>query len=553
MKVVDLNREYNQLYAERSFWFSQWRELSKFILPYNGKYFHDDKMAQISRTNKIYDNAATRASKILSAGMMSGMTNPARPWFKISLEDKELADFGDVKTWLEDVTESVSSILRRSNVYRVLPSVYSEMGVFGGFAGLIDDDYNDVIRLHPFTAGEYMIGVDWTGRVDKLYREFNRTVHAVVKYFGYENVSKEIQQAYDAKEFNKEIVIRHAIYPRPVHERELGKIGNKNMPFASVYWEAGRDYILKESGFEEFPVVAPRWDVRPGDTYGNSPGMEVLGDIKQLQLDQFRKSQAIDYQANPPLQIPASMKNRESDLFPGGFTYYDETATGAGIRTAFEVNLDIRTLLDDINDIRERIRSSFYVDTFLAITSQTKQMTAYETAQRKAEQMVMLGPVVERTNNELLEPMINTVFQRLLKAGMLPPVPQELEGQDLKIEYISIMAQAQKSAAINSISAFVGELGQIAAIKPDVLDKFDSDKWVDIVSDMSGVPHDLILSDKNVSIIRQQRAEAMAQQQKQQTMLGAAEVANKVGNIPAGEGTPGEMIMDTLKQRMGQK
>ena len=85
------------------------------------------------------------------------------------------------------------------------------------------------------------------------------------------------------------------------------------------------------------------------DVYGNSPGMEALGDIKQLQHEQLRKAQGIDYQTKPPLQVPAYMKNRDVDSLPGGVTYVD--GQQGKIETAFNVNLNLQHLFMDIQDV----------------------------------------------------------------------------------------------------------------------------------------------------------------------------------------------------------
>jgi hypothetical protein len=168
-----------------------------------------------------------------------------------------------------------------------------------------------------------------------------------------------VQTAFQRGDLDGWVTIRHSIEPRA--DREVGRLDAANMPWQSCYWEAGRGdgKLLRVSGFRAFPGLVPRWATQGGDIYGSSPGMEALGDIKQLQQQQFRKSQAIDLQSNPPLQVPASMKNREMQLFPGGISFYDASLPNAGIRPAFEVQLDLRALLEDVVDVRGRINSAF--------------------------------------------------------------------------------------------------------------------------------------------------------------------------------------------------
>jgi hypothetical protein len=87
-----------------------------------------------------------------------------------------------------------------------------------------------------------------------------------------------------------------------------------------------------------------------------------------------------------------------------------------------------------------------------------------------------------------------------------------------------MLAHAQRAVGTNSIDRFVGNLGQIAQFKPDVLDKFDSDYWADAYSDMLGVDPQLIVASNQVALIRENRAKAQqaAQQQAQAPQAAAA-------------------------------
>ena len=142
----------------------------------------------------------------------------------------------------------------------------------------------------------------------------------------------------------------------------------------SVCWASAVSYthLLRESGFKRFPVLAPRWVVRGGDIYGESPAMTALGDINQLQHEQLRKAQGIDYQTKPPLQAPTSMKNRDVEMLPGGITYVDSANPHGGIRSAFEAQINLNYLLEDIRDVRDRIRGCFFADLFLMLANQTR-------------------------------------------------------------------------------------------------------------------------------------------------------------------------------------
>lgn len=518
------------LKQERSSWVGHWQEISEYLLPRSGRFFVQDANNGTRRYNRIYDSTGTRALRILAAGMMSGMTSPARPWFKLSTPDTDLNRYAPVKDWLHKTTLLMRDVFARSNSYRALHAIYSELGAFGTSASIIDDNFDKVIHHHPLTTGEFCIATNPLAEVRTLYREFQKTVGDLVLEFGIENVSPTVKTLFDNGAFDTWVPVAHIIEPRAL--RDPRKRDNKNMPFASYYYELGadKDTYLRESGYELFPAVAPRWDVSGGDIYGNSPGMEALGDIKQLQQEQLRKAQGIDYMTKPPLQAPASTKGQDEGNLPGGVVYHD--SPGPGVRTQFEVRLDLNHLLADIQDVRERVRGAFYADLFMMLANGANtRMTATEVAERHEEKLLMLGPVVERLHNELLDQKVDITFSRMLKAGIVPPVPDELNGMDLNIEYVSIMAQAQRAVGTNSIDRFVGNLGAIASMKPDVLDKFDADEWAESYSEMLGVDPDLIVPAEQVALVRKSRAQAQAQAAQQEQALAQSQVARNVSQI----------------------
>lgn len=523
---------WGQLRNERESWMTHWKEISDYLLPRSGRFFVDDRNRGDKRHNNIYDSTGTRALRVLAAGMMAGMTSPARPWFRLTTSDPQLDESAAVKAWLADVTRIMQMVFSKSNTYRALHSMYEELGAFGTASTIVLADFNSVIHHYPLTTGEFAMAADHRGQVNTLYREFQMTVAQTVAEFGRDNCSLTVQNLFTRGALDQWVTVMQAIEPRA--DRDLTKRDDRNMAWKSVYFEkaGNEDQILRESGFKEFPALCPRWATSGGDIYGNSPAMEALGDVKQLQHEQLRKAQGIDYKTKPPLQVPSSMKSREVDTLPGGISFVDAASATGGIRTAFDVNIDLSHLLADIQDVRERIKGSFYADLFLMLANGTNpQMTATEVAERHEEKLLMLGPVLERMHNEILDPLIEMTFSRMVEANIVPPPPDELQGMELNVEFVSMLAQAQRAIATNSVDRFVGNLGAVAGIKPEVLDKFDADRWADAYADMLGIDPELIVPGEQVALIRKQRAEA-AQAQQQAAMLNqGADTAQKLSSV----------------------
>lgn len=527
-----LYTRWGQLRTERATWLAHWKEISTYLLPRSGRFFVQDRDRGDRRYNNIYDSTGTRALRVLAAGMMSGMTSPARPWFRLAIADKELSKHGPVKAWLDEVTTLMRDVFAKSNTYRALHSMYEELGGFGTNANILMPDFKNVIHHHPLTTGEFCIATNHKGEVNTLYREFQKTVAEVVQDFGIDNVSTSIKNLYDRGTLDAWVTIVHAIEPRI--DRDPRMKDAKNKAWKSVYFEQGGapNKYLRESGFDMFPALAPRWATAGGDIYGHCPGMEALGDIKQLQQEQLRKAQGIDYMTKPPLQMPAGLKGKDVDSLPGGVTFVPPGGPDAGIRTQFEVKIDLNHLLADIQDVRARINGAFYADMFLMLANQSdSRMTATEVAERHEEKLLMLGPVLERLHNEMLQPMIEMTFERIVAAGMLPPPPPELQGSDIQVEFVSMLAQAQRAVGTNSVDRYVMTLGQVAQFKPEVLDKLDADEWADQYSDMLGVSPELVVPADKVALIRKARAQAQQQQAQAEAAPAAAQTAKNASQI----------------------
>lgn len=523
----------NSLENERESWLPHWRTLSDFILPRRSQYLNKKKQwNQGGQFNtKIVDSTATLAARVLTSGMMSGLTSPARPWFRLTTPDPDMKDRPEVREWLYLVESRMYETFAKSNLYTTLPVLYTELGVFGTAAMLVEGDQENILRCRPYTIGEYVLSQNDKRDVDTLMSTAGMTSTQLVQQFGEEAVPESIVAQHKAgtgQQTWHEVV--HVIEPN----EEMGAgldYGNQNMPWKSLYFLRGdstKEYLL-ESGFQTFPILAPRWQIYGSDVYGSScPGMEAIGDIKALQLEQKRKAEAIDKMVKPPMNAPSSLMNQGASILPGDINYHDMAAGGMTLTPTYEMNWDIRPLIQDIAENQSRISRGFHEDLFMMLThSDRRQITAREINERHEEKLLMLGPVLERLIDDLLDPLIDRAFHLMVNHPnqMIPPAPESLQGQELKVEYISILAQAQRAVGVQGIERMWGTASQIAQVAPQVLDKMDADQSIDELADMYGVPPTIVRSDKEVEEIREQRAQAQAQAQQMEAQRAQAETA----------------------------
>lgn len=526
-----LENKRGMLYTERTkSWDENWKTLRDNIDPDTGQ-FPDEEVNSGSRADqKIINNTATTAAGVLAAGMQSGMTSPARPWFTLSAPDPDLNEFAPVKNWLWYCQRRMHEVFMRSNLYNVLPTVYGEQGVFGtGVIAAIPDD-RTLIRFYNFTIGSYYLATSNRALVDTLYRDMKMTPRQMAQMFGKDKLSVTVKSLLDT---NSEcwVDVCHAIEPNDT--REPGRMDNKNMPYRSVYWEKAspRNEVLRSSGFKKFPVMAPRWKVKGESVYGKGPGSACIGEVLALQLMERRKAELLDKGVRPPMTAPASMRGSRVSIVPGDVTWVPDSQVGAKFAPAYQVDSQwMGQLRGEIQAGEERIKTTFFEDLFLMISNLDDVRTATEIATRKEEKMLMLGPVLERQNDELLDPLIDIAFQAMLDQSVprwqgllpgkpiLPPPPQELGNMDLSVEYVSILAQAQKALGVAAIERALAFTGNIAASFPTAADNLNVDAMVREYFESVGVPPTLLNSEDQVAQIRDQRMQAQQQAQQQQQM-----------------------------------
>ncbi|WMX18986.1 head-to-tail connector protein [Escherichia phage vB_EcoP_PAS61] len=484
----------------------------------------------------------------------SGFTSPARPWFRLATPDPEMMDYGPVKLWLEAVQNRMNDMFNKSNLYQSLPQLYGSLGTYSTGAMAVLEDDEDIIRTMPFPIGSYYLANSPRGSVDTCFRKFSMTVRQLVQEFGLNNVSESVKSMWESGTYEKWIDVMHSVYPNI--DRDTLKLDSKNKPFKSVYYEVGgdNDKLLRESGFDEFPIMAPRWEVNGEDVYGSScPGMLALGPVKALQLLQKRKSQLIDKATNPPMVAPTSLKNQRASLLPGDITYIDQITGQDGFRPAYLVNPSTADLVADIQDTRQIINSAYFVDLFMMLQNiNTRSMPVEAVIEMKEEKLLMLGPVLERLNDECLNPLIDRAFSMMVRKNMLPPPPDAMEGMPLKVEYISVMAQAQKSIGLSSLASTVNFIGQLAQAKPEALDKLNVDQAIDAFADMSGVSPTVIVPQEQVEQARQQRAQQQQQQQMMAMGMAAAQGAKTLSEAKTSDPSVLSAMANAVSGQGGQ-
>lgn len=537
-----LEGELNGLKTARySFWI-HFGELARFLLPrrYNWLVTQNAMNRGVAINGAILDSTGTIALRSMAAGMMSGCTNPSRQWFKLQIEGYGEDDVNAVNLWLAEVQRRMMRVFQESNFYNAMATMYMDLGCFGTAPVLIFEDFENVIRCENPCAGEFYIGNSDKMIINIFYREFVQTVSQLVAWFGEDKMPSDVKSAYatGGASLTQEYVIVHAIRPA-----KAGMGIPAKFPFHEFFYlrgsaDAGTEEFLSKKGFYEFPAIVPRWDISGNDAYGRSPGMDALGDIKQLQQETKRKAQVIDKMANPPMKAGVEMKNQPASTLPGGVTYITGNKDAVGFSPVYEnFNPPIEALFKDIELVQKRIQTIFFNDLFMMFQQmQAEPRSATAIDARREEKTIMLGPVLERLQTEAFDPCIDRTFNIMLRRGLLPPPPPEVSGRPIQVKYVSMLAAAQSAAETAGIERLFQLVGNLAAIHPEALDIPNWDLAIEKYSAKLGNDPDIINTEEVIAGLRQAKAQAARAQQMSELSQGAAKAGKTLSETEVGGG-----------------
>lgn len=499
---------------------------------------------QPQMNDNLIDGTPRWAVRTLAQGMMSGITSPARKWFKLTISEPDLADDAEVKDWLAQVEDRMRDYFARSNVYSSLYRVYEDMAAFGTACLFIDEDDEDVFRCYVWGPGTYYIANSPRLDVDVLYRDVPFTVRQLVRKFGLENCSRDVQNAYTHdRDYEQNVDVLHVVEPR---EDFSGKTYGERKPWRSCWMEIKTDGssdshgFLREHGFDERPMCVPRWATIGTTPWGNGPSLDAMPTCRQIQKIASREMMAIDKLVNPALSGPMALNAKRVSQLPGDYVGVPTNAANLKVEPLFRVEPQAIPAIQALRrDRADEIKRLLYADLFRswpAVENMGTPPTAQQVRSMESERMLQLGPTMEITEDELLDPFMARALGIAFRGGYLPPMPEVLKqrGGTIRVEFLSILTQAQKLIGVSSIrevSAYVMELAQL---DPTVKHTLDTLIAPSLFADAVGAPPSLVRAPEEVRKLIEQDAQRVMEQQRMQQQLVAAQTAKDLGQTPMG-------------------
>ena len=533
----------------RASWEDTWREIRDYIYPHSGLALDCDggNIEGCKRYSKVLDSYPEKAVRVLAAGMQGGMVSPSRMWFQLGLKSRSGSELSqEVSLWMNRVRDILLSFYNQADIYGAMHLLFREMALYGQGVMLIESDLENGFNFTPLSCGEYYLDQNEKGEVDTLLRKIYYTPRQMIQKFDKSELPEAVIEAYEHSQIDRKFEVLHLIKPNQRYSD--GALGTPKMAWEDIYIIRGGgsgDKMIKRNGFETKPFVAPRWERMSGAVYGHSPARTALADVKTLYEIDKQNLTSLKKNVAPPVTVKGNMKNSLIDLSPNGVTYVPAMNADAGVSPIYQPQNSYQMTEMKLERLQQSIREVFYNDLFMPVMQRNKSMSATEVNSINTEKMGNITPVIELLEKEALDHIFTRCFSILISQGnAIPTPPREMMGQNVEIEYISVLAQAQKLSELGTLEQFAMFAGSCAQQNPLVLDQVNMDKLVQRYGCILSVDSEILNSDEVVEKIRKDREQVSQQQQGSGAMQQIQQMA---GGMSGGD------IQNIIGQLAGQQ
>jgi hypothetical protein len=503
-------RRYKVLDSDRANWRNMWEDVARYCAPRRmgavGPRVDGDRRI----SPHIYDPIGIQCVQTLAAAMHGMLMNPATNWLNIRLADEALDQMESTKHWTNNVSKGISNALSspKTAFHSQANQLLEDMASLGTAAMYIGQQRTGHIFVRTYPIFDCCIAENQYGFVDTVMRDSMYTVRQMVQIWG-DKVSSRIKKLYDDGKYDDKHKIINVCTPREDKDREYGNKLPTNMPIAICYIQEEEQHVLEESGVEEMPYVIPRWWVISGEVHGRSPAMTALPQIKVANAATRTVMRAAEKAVDPPLMVPHEGLVGPVRQYAGSLTYLRNKTEIAQMPTS----AILPYASEYITQLDNAIRTTMFVDQVQFVGD--FKMTATEVIQRQTERMRLLGPVLGRLENEFLNPLVERVFGIMYRHGAFEQPPEEIQNADMRIEYQSPLARAQKSQIAQGFQQVIATLEPLAKLGPEIAQQLfapiDTAKITPALFEWFGVDDALLKDEK--------QNDQMEQQQNMQKML----------------------------------
>ena len=505
---------FGDLESNRSNWLNQWQDLSDHS--FGRRDFKVGREPGRQRMVRIYDTTSKDSGNLLSAALHALLTNPQSRWHDLKFESQLLNDQEEAVLWLEEAKTALGNAFNKpgAGFATQIAELYQDLVSFGTGVLFIEDDAGFGPRFSARPLSEIFIDVDSTGRVKALFREFELKHWQAIDQFGEKALPQLAAAA--VKNPNNDSKFLHHVRKRGTPLP--GNIDALGMRWESIYLSMQEKEIVSEGGFHENPYLIARWAVDAGEMYGRGPGNDSLPDQKMLNAIWRTFIRNIEKAVDPPLLVEHDgvMPGSQVSVTPSAQIVVQSDGNTEPVRY-LESRAQLNLSADLIESRTKKIEKAFHSEIIRAF--EDPRMTATQVIELARLAQRQLSPILGRLQEDLLNPMIDRVYGIISRRRDFPPAPEEIQGQNLKVDYVSPVARAQKASESQAILDSFAAAQAVAQVDPSVMDNIDLDLAIRTIFEGNGTPVKILRPTADVIEIRRVQAQVVEEERQDHVQL----------------------------------
>lgn len=534
-RVMDCIRTQEQMENDRSVLDGHYREIAERCLPRHDHFQRRDMQEGEKRTEKIFDSTALLALDRAASAIDSLITPTSQMYQKLDPEDDRLMEDRETRLYLDELNKMLFRMRYRprANFAHQAHECYVSLMAFGTLGLYIDEVLGVGSQYKSISLAELYICEDHAGMIDMVHRKFPMQARQAYQKWG-NNLPEKIIKAAEKEPLLK-FDFLHCV--RPNVEQKLRMKDYRGMPISSYYIAYEGQKMLDEGGYWTMPYAISRHVTAPKETYGRSPVMMVLPDIKMVNEMEKTTLRAAHKIVDPPLLLYGDGILSAFSTRPNALNFGGVDEQGRQLVHPMKTGSNLPIVLEMSEQKRKVINDALYV-TLFQILVQNPQMTATEALIRAQEKGQLLAPTVGRQQSEFLGSCTVRELDMIARSGVLPPMPRKLRrsGGGVKAVYTSPLERLRRSdegVAISRTFDFAAKMAEVTQ-DPSVFDNWDTDKMAREIGDIYGIPEKLKRDTKAIEKIRAGRQQAAEQQQRiaqAETLAKTAQHAAKAESL----------------------
>ena len=491
------------------------------------------------RTTEIYDQTPMLDAEDMVSGLKQILIPSGQPFYAIKVGTNN--NVGDAsKRYTSMLTEVSHEEIYKSNFITEFDEVLRSLIIFGPASIFSEWTVKTGLNYKNCVLGSYQFLENSKKLVDGTIITVQYTPRQAIEEFGEENVGEEVMKAFnEPKKQNDLFNFIYLTRPREIIDPNLSQAVSDNMPWESIIVNEKEKIIVEEGGFPEFPYHSARWKRPANEKHGRGIGTEILPQIKVLDRTSRDFIDVGNRWALPAMEILDSFEGKYR-VTPGARNTVRELPSGRAIDSGLIGNFPITE--KSLDRQQELIHRAFFKTAFSPLEDLTgDRRTQLEIRERIRQTWHRIGPPVARIWYELMDNCVTRSILLLIRNGVVPAPPSELQGTNFGLEFVGPFALELRSQQAKAFQEWVSFVGEMEGVFPGAVDNVDSDDAVMRMGRTFGVNTEDIASEEE----RDEKRRIRQEKKDAQLALQAAQIAGQAypGATKASEaGSPAEAL-----------